>query len=216
MAEFGEMAKGKVLTILDRAIKSYTAASGLSALALVSGEELMPIFRRRSETGINTLVSSMGLDASHLDALKKRAADVSLASAQNAVAAACLVFSHSLADVAIGELCMIAADFDRAYWVRRIENRTLTVRQIVKKDVNDLLRSEIQRKILAMGLPERMKHLRQHAGLHCEVHYPGFTYSQDRLDELDMIRHRLVHGIARLSVESSGSRVTHSTTPSCV
>src|SRR5579862_7658905 len=130
MPEFDAVgAKNRVLGGLDRAMRSYTAANSLSALALVPGEDLMPIFRRRAELGMNTLLSKLGLEAERLDALNQRMAEVSVASAQNAIAAACLVFSHSLADVGIDELCMVVADFDQASWVKLAENRTITVRQ---------------------------------------------------------------------------------------
>jgi hypothetical protein len=143
---------------------------------------------------MNALVSALKLDPDSVDRIKERVAGVSVASAQNAVAAACLVFSHSLADVAVEELCMIAADFDRAYWVRLIETRSLTIRQLSQQNINDVLRNEIRKKIRILSLPRKMNHLLRHAGEHCRVEYPGFSYSRDRLAELDQIRHGLVHG----------------------
>ena len=118
-------ARTAVHQALFRAIRSYTATSCLSSLSLVALEDLLPIFRKRSEPALRTLGSITDWDTSLLERLKEHSDVDSVVSTQNAIAAACLVFSHSLADVAVAELCSIAADFNQPYWARTVATSRL-------------------------------------------------------------------------------------------
>ena len=77
--------------------------------------------------------------------LGERTAAESVRTTQNAIAAACLVFAHSLADGAIADFCMVAADFDKSYWLRTVDTQSLTIKQIVNENADTLLHFAIRK-----------------------------------------------------------------------
>jgi len=116
-----------------------------------------------------------------------------VAGTQSAIAAACLVFSHSLADVALEELCSLLADFNPGYWTKIISKRSFTLGKIAERGVDELTKESVRQKIKSMSLPTKMKHLLKNAGSHANVDYPSFTYERSRLAKLDASRHAVVH-----------------------
>ena len=189
--------RNAVLQTLFRAIRSYTATSNLAALSLAAPEILLPIFRERSESTLRTLASSyagnVGL-SQFLSTMREVADRSAVVGTQNAIAAACLVFSHSMADGAVEEFCLIAAIFDPAYWGSTVSSQTFTLKQIVDGGTEDLLRTSIRQKIPTMSLPTKMRHLLRNAGKHANVEHPNFSYDGKRLAELDALRHEIIHG----------------------
>ena len=189
--------RNAVLQTLFRAIRSYTATSNLAALSLAAPEILLPIFRERSESTLRALVSTGALVEAFREVLStmKEVADRSaVVGTQNAIAAACLVFSHSMADGAVEEFCLIASVFDPAYWGRTVSSQTFTLKKIVDCGTEGLLRTSIRQKIPTMSLPTKMRHFLRNAGKHANVEHPNFSYDGKRLAELDALRHEIIHG----------------------
>lgn len=197
-----------VLRTLFRAVHSYTATSSLSVLAAAPPNVLLPLFMDRQESsGVRKMMASANFNDDTISRIGQRSATESVNVTQNAVAAACLVFAHSLADGAVADFCMVAADFDRTYWLQFVETQTLTIRQVVKEEPDVLLRFVIRKKIREMSLPKKMKYLVANAGAHAKVDYHAFIYDRQRLAELDQVRHRVIHGEGvALNIETKDSQ----------
>lgn len=199
MAPDTTSARKAVLQILFRAIRSYTATSALASLSSVAPEDLVPFFRSRSQPVIDIFRRAYPEDSTLPEDLRSWYEHVhpgTVSQTQNSIAAACLVFSHSLADSAVAELCCIAAEFDQAYWAKTktVSSRSVTLETVIKRGVDKLVRTTIREKIGHMSLPKKMNHLLQNASTHSVVHYPGFSYDNHRLAELDQFRHAVIHG----------------------
>jgi hypothetical protein len=196
-------ARTALLQTLFRAIHSYSATSSLAFLSTVAQDDLQPLFRVRTDSMLDALASRFQHDENtsgqilmlreHTHPVIKHVDVTTVAGVQNAIAAACLVFSHTLADIAVADLCSIAAEFDTAYWTKTISNRTFTLDTIIKRGLDDLIRENIRQKIKAMSLPKKMKHLLHNAGKHSNVYYPHFWYDKERLTKLDACRHAIIH-----------------------
>jgi len=188
--------RSAVLDVLFRAIRSYSATSSLAAVSLAAPEGLLPVFRARSDQVVQNFVSSGAPSelSSMMAKFKGHGDEQALTDAQNAIAGACIVFSHSLADGGIQEFCLLAANFDMKYWSKVAANRTFTIESLVRRGEADILRTAVRAKITTMSLPSKMRYLLQQAGPHSKVDYPLFSYDKERLAEFDSLRHKIVHG----------------------
>jgi hypothetical protein len=159
-----EAAKTEVYKTLFRAVRSYTATSALAALASAAPESLLPIYEARAEAGMKSVESILGMNQQCLPLLsqgmgvpdplaffKKQSEISSVLGTQEAISAACMVFSHSLADVAISDLCLIAAAFDPRYWVRIVESQTVSIKRIAEESSDTLIQKQIRTKIYQMS-----------------------------------------------------------------
>lgn len=108
--------------------------------------------------------------------------------------ASCLVFSHSLADGAIEDLCLIAASIDPSYWEKLIASRIITLGKIMEDGPDKVIEGQIRTKIHTLSLPKKMYHLLRNAGAHAKVTYSDFVFEKSRLLSLDKVRHDIVHG----------------------
>jgi hypothetical protein len=184
------------MQILFRAIPTYTAISSLAHLSSASTEALVPIFRPRADSTLEKLLplaQNAGV-AGFITAGMERANLSTINGLRNSLNASCLVFSHSLADGAIEDLCLIAADFDPAYWKKVISKQTVSLGKIIEDGTDCVIERQIKSKIHTLSLPKKMDHLLRNAGKHANVTYSDFIFDKTRLLSLDRVRHEIIHG----------------------
>jgi hypothetical protein len=193
-----ELTRDRVHQVLFRAITSYSAISNLAHLSSAKVDELLALFEGRLESGFRSFeklsaTSELSLSQDFLLRVRETTGRSSVTSVKNGLAAACVVFSHSLADGALEEFCLIAAECDSDYWVRVVADEVVTLRNAIDQGAEKLLRACLNKKIRQMSLPKKMKHLLRQAGKHAATRHPHFSFDKQQLERLDALRHEIVH-----------------------
>lgn len=117
-------------------------------------------------------------------------------SCQAVIDAASLVFAHSVLDSAVYQYCRVSAMAQPCDWERFAADRKVTLADVRNRGYEGVLELKVQELVLAFereSLPKKIQRL--FAICQPLPNLPGgFSYSSERLEDLDKLRHALVHG----------------------
>ncbi len=153
-------------------------------------------FSRLSEFCHTIDLEPLHIDANgpgNLDTVTSALAD----NASRGVEAAALVFTHSMAEELLMDLCRILAEVDRAPWEQKVENRKVTLhdlrergqeemsRELVEGYLTELSKESIVKKadaLLSVLQPDDIGSI-----------IPGLQFDRESLEEVDTLRHECAH-----------------------
>jgi hypothetical protein len=125
-----------------------------------------------------------------------------IASGQNAVDAASLVFAHSILDYCVSECCRISATVGIEDWESDVGSRKIGVAEIKGSDYATLLRQMVDAYVEEQGrrasLVKRIDLLNQKCQPIPPFEYDElpYTYDRDRIGRIDLSRQDIVHRTA--------------------
>jgi hypothetical protein len=121
-----------------------------------------------------------------------------LTSFQRAVDAASLIFVHSALDAAVSDLCRVCALIAPTDWEPFLSNQKIPLSQAKSSSFVDLLQSKLkdhlqvlEREALLVRVERLFALCKPPAGFSPKRDY---SYDRSRLQNLDDLRHRIVHG----------------------
>ncbi len=133
-------------------------------------------------------------------AIAERMTKAKMATMERAVDVASLVFIHSSLDGALSELCRVAAALRPDAWELSVANQKVTLAQVKASEYDALYHEKLERHLDQLereSLQFRARRLFQLCRPEATFDpIRSYVYDEERLVELDDLRHRLVHGAA--------------------
>lgn len=127
----------------------------------------------------------------------KSVATIRWSDVRRTVDAATLVFSHSLLDAWLLDVCRLTSIVNPSYWESLVERKQVELGQVRARGYEDLLHEKVG--VLLKGL-ERDSMLKKVDSILAQcrpakmpLHIPGYRFSRAKLAELDELRHDIVH-----------------------
>ena len=178
------------------------AQLGLPSASIIAREQSGAHFRIENMPAEFTAY----LQTEHAQIFATKAAEVQVADFEAAVDAASLIFSHSVADAAIFELCEITASVRPSDWEHAVSSKKLSLSDVQGMEYSGLLQAAVAahiRQVERDSLPEKIKKLialcRPGAGI---LSYSGYQFSEERLSQIDQERHEVTHNAGPRLVET--------------
>lgn len=119
-----------------------------------------------------------------------------IADARVAVAAASVVFAHSLLDAAIDEYCAVSAMICPGDWLECVDESTVTLRQARTAPADELLDNALSvylKKLSNKSIVNKIKTLLQVCRPGSSEILKNYLFDADRIERFDKLRHDLVH-----------------------
>jgi hypothetical protein len=118
---------------------------------------------------------------------------------QNSVEAASIVFGHSMLDDAVFKYCEVTALVAPADWQSVLEKKEVTLAELASSTYEELFAAKLEqflyKDLEKQSLPRKLDHLfarcKPPKGFVCMKDY---RYDRKRIDEIDQLRHEIVHG----------------------
>lgn len=143
----------------------------------------------------------------------ENAADHQLTSLRAAVDASALIFTHSFLETAVIDLCRATMIVAPESWASKVESRTVRLADVEGRSYQGLLAGKLSE------LADEMEHdpLPKNVGRLLSVLRPepgylsgdGFKFSMPRLEELDRLRHQIVHHTGAQLIEDIGNALLY-------
>lgn len=132
-----------------------------------------------------------------LSLVVEKAGDHQLSSLQAVIDASLIIFMHSLLEAGIVDLCRTTMILNPDAWAARVDSSEVQLRQLRGRTYEELLRdklgqyaNDLQRIPLPKNVQRLLGVLQPGPG---ELNDANFTFSIERLKELDALRHKIVH-----------------------
>jgi len=114
-----------------------------------------------------------------------------------AVNAATLLFSHSLLDAWLLEVCRLTAIVDPPYWESLVERKQVELGQVRAKRYEQLVHEKVRALLKGLERDSMLKKvdciLAQCRPARISSHNPSWRFDRAKLAELDRLRHDIVH-----------------------
>jgi hypothetical protein len=210
----GQLAKLEAEQIFDRGFMSlmtnFTSIRSFRKVIKRGIPAVEPELRREDLTFLTGLLrSAVGnryfadpqkilRDHRHVE-LAKLTTDTILQTTSNATDAASIIFGHAILDAALFDFCTACAILAPFDWLRFIGSRKITLDELHKHPELDLLGDIL---VAALEELERESLLKKADRLYALCQPPAghqgvidYTYDRERLEEIDRLRHDIVHRI---------------------
>ncbi|MCL5102939.1 MAG: hypothetical protein M1133_02325 [Armatimonadetes bacterium] len=127
--------------------------------------------------------------------------------AQYAIDAASLVFAHSVLDEVVYQFCLASAAACPSDWETPLLKKQIALVEMKGKSFDDVLKGRLkiylEKELSTFSMPEKARRLFA-ACKPADDWVPQdlarvYTYDRERLEKLDNLRHKVVHGLAPLN-----------------
>lgn len=113
------------------------------------------------------------------------------------VDAASLKLAHSFADEALTLMCKASVAAEPASWLHHVKDKTFKIRELGRngsKAVEERALNQFAASLSHESLPKKCDFLLKVCKPKREdLHPPGYSYSRERIERLDKLRHNLIH-----------------------
>lgn len=139
-------------------------------------------------------------------------------SVQMVLDAACLVFAHSVFDAALLECCRAAAIASPADWEQFVKERKYAIIALKEQSYESILQAAVENELQRLSRDsavvkvDRLLSLCRPSSdfLTSPIHRSGvYSFSRERLVEIDQVRHDIVHGEGPRQLENLDEDVTY-------